>query len=487
MTTTELSRLEAQLNASEEAERVRAAKALGTLATPEALAVLAARLEVPDRLTVIAAIMDALAAAGPTARPTLERLHEHAESDDARRRLKQVLETVDSTGTAGGTATDHIGPDQSAVTSPVRKRSPDMLRPVPWGLREALLGEVVAQFPEVVPALLTLLAGITAASSGPTNARALAAVVGTAVFDGWWIAWAWVFSLRKFHLDLSAWGFRRPRLSILWLVPLAVVASTVVEAIWGGFVHVPRSSLERQFPHTALGITLVVVGACILAPLFEEVFFRGFLFQGFASWRGALWGAVISSALWSAGHAELALFVPFFVIGLLQCWVFRRGGSIWTNVAVHVDDQRARRRHLGALNQIVSTGVTEALRTSSVVCGDRTLEARRNDACQAHGLPVKRKEACAGLEQEPLSSSSSAVAAQAITQGGPGTSRLGRRRAGHRPRLLVCRCAFGPPQARWLATARPAHRRRRGRRSCALSSPSAGRDASSGNNGNGAS
>jgi membrane protease YdiL (CAAX protease family) len=30
-----------------------------------------------------------------------------------------------------------------------------------------------------------------------------------------------------------------------------------------------------------------------------------------------------------------AVFVSLFVNGLLLCWVFRRGRSIWTNVAVH--------------------------------------------------------------------------------------------------------------------------------------------------------
>ena len=80
---------------------------------------------------------------------------------------------------------------------------------------------------------------------------------------------------------------------------------------------------------------LLVIGACVLAPLFEETFFRGFLFQGLASWRGALWGAVISSALWSAIHLEPAVFIPLFIDGLLLAWVFRRNGSLWANIATH--------------------------------------------------------------------------------------------------------------------------------------------------------
>ena len=333
----DLPRLAAQLNAADEADRLRAAVALGGLRTPEALAILAARLEVPDTWPVVEAVMGALVSAGPAAKSTLERLCERSESSDARGRLQQVLQVLESTGEAGAATTGHAGSRQSAAAArPGRRpRSSTRLDPVPWGPRDSLLGVVVAQFPEIVPALLAMLAGVTAASSAPTDARAIAAVVGTLVFDSWWIVWAWVFSLRKLHLGPSAWGFRRPRLSILWLVPLALAATIVVDVVYGSFVSLPQSGAMSRFPHTAAGLVLLVIGACVLAPLFEETFFRGFLFQGFASWRGAFWGAAISSALWSAGHFEPALFAPLFVDGLILCWVFRRNGSIWANIATH--------------------------------------------------------------------------------------------------------------------------------------------------------
>ena len=81
-----------------------------------------------------------------------------------------------------------------------------------------------------------------------------------------------------------------------------MAATIVVDMVYGSLVSVPPNWIVSRFPHTTLGFGLLVIGACVLAPLFEETFFRGFLFQGLASWRGAFWGAVISSALWSAGH-----------------------------------------------------------------------------------------------------------------------------------------------------------------------------------------
>lgn len=253
--------------------------------------------------------------------------------------------TVESQGDAGRAAPDlsrleaQLLADGAAPhladTPPEHAPRPTKPSPrVPWGLRETLLGLVVAQFPQFVPVVLVLIAGAGAAAA-PTTSRAVATVVGTILYDGWWIVWAWVFSLRKFGLKLSAWGFCRPRLSIIWIVPLVVIASLTMELIYGRWVHVPQEAVASRFPHTLTGLILFAVGACVLAPLCEETFFRGFLFPGFASWRGPVWGAIISSALWSAGHRELALFVPFFLIGLLLCWAYRRGGSIWTTIAIH--------------------------------------------------------------------------------------------------------------------------------------------------------
>jgi membrane protease YdiL (CAAX protease family) len=329
--------LVARLDARDMNERIAAANALGSLGSPEALAALAARLETPDRQEVVEAVMRALAAGGPETRPALERLRGLSESLDARLRMEQVLRSLDVAESADGPAKGELArqADEEAAPAPPRRRSRRALEPAPWGARDALLGLVIAQFPEIVPALITLLAGVTAASSAPTTARGVAAVVGTLVFDTWWIIWAWVFSLRRFSLRLSAWGFRRPPLAILWLVPLAVVISTAVAVVYGSFVSVPQGRAMGQFTHSMSGLVMFVVGACVLAPLFEETFFRGFLFQGLATWRGALLGAALSSALWSAGHLEPAAFVPIFVDGLLLCWVFRRSGSLWTNVAVH--------------------------------------------------------------------------------------------------------------------------------------------------------
>jgi membrane protease YdiL (CAAX protease family) len=213
---------------------------------------------------------------------------------------------------------------------------------VPWSAATALLALAVA----VVGVLLLVLAlGLTGAASAqeaesPTSAGALSALVSTVIIDSWFVGVAWWYSLRRFALSAASWGFRRLERRSLLLVPvalvLAYVAGVIYTAVYSQLLGPPpEQTILRDFPRDAPGIALFAITAIVAAPLFEETFFRGFLFQGFARSWGPAAGAVVSSGLFALAHQQLSVFVPLFALGLLLAWVFYRSGSIWTNIALH--------------------------------------------------------------------------------------------------------------------------------------------------------
>jgi membrane protease YdiL (CAAX protease family) len=73
----------------------------------------------------------------------------------------------------------------------------------------------------------------------------------------------------------------------------------------------------------------------VIAPLFEETFFRGFLFPGFARSWGLLLGAIASAAVFAFSHQQLDIFVPLFALGLALAWVYHVSRSIWGSIALH--------------------------------------------------------------------------------------------------------------------------------------------------------
>ena len=77
-----------------------------------------------------------------------------------------------------------------------------------------------------------------------------------------------------------------------------------------------------------------IVGA-IFAPLVEEIFFRGFLFQGFRERYGWVAGMLLSAAIFAIAHLDLVVLIPTFILGCLLAYVFHRSNSIWPGIILH--------------------------------------------------------------------------------------------------------------------------------------------------------
>jgi membrane protease YdiL (CAAX protease family) len=80
----------------------------------------------------------------------------------------------------------------------------------------------------------------------------------------------------------------------------------------------------------------LLLAGIVVAPVVEELFFRGFLYAGLAqrySWRKA---AVISSALFALIHLQPLAIVPIFLLGYLFAYLYERSKSIWPAILMHV-------------------------------------------------------------------------------------------------------------------------------------------------------
>jgi membrane protease YdiL (CAAX protease family) len=137
-----------------------------------------------------------------------------------------------------------------------------------------------------------------------------------------------------------AWhfGFTRPRLgpavgwslvAILSYVALTLVYTLILQPDSGD----PIETGDRY--GTLIGTCVIIV---IVAPIAEEIFFRGFLYRILRG-RMGLWPAlVIDGALFGAIHLTsggplaVALIAP---LGFLLCLIYERSGSLYPCIALH--------------------------------------------------------------------------------------------------------------------------------------------------------
>jgi membrane protease YdiL (CAAX protease family) len=81
-------------------------------------------------------------------------------------------------------------------------------------------------------------------------------------------------------------------------------------------------------------VWLFIVGG-IIAPIVEEIFFRGFLFQGFRQKYGWMPAVFLSSAIFGAAHLDPVSLIPTFVLGCVLAYVYHRSNSVWPGILFH--------------------------------------------------------------------------------------------------------------------------------------------------------
>jgi membrane protease YdiL (CAAX protease family) len=85
---------------------------------------------------------------------------------------------------------------------------------------------------------------------------------------------------------------------------------------------------------------MVAVAAlvAVVAPMAEELFFRGYFFTALRNWRGLWPAAIITGLVFGAIHAgssPAGFLAPLALLGFLLCLLYERTGSLYPCIALH--------------------------------------------------------------------------------------------------------------------------------------------------------
>lgn len=138
-------------------------------------------------------------------------------------------------------------------------------------------------------------------------------------------------------VGLKTFPLKQWKLIVVWTFNLIVVsiALVIVMSFVGiGTANSKTESLQSQM--TFLNFTIGFISAAIISPIYEEIFYRGFLYRFFSSRYGILSGMVISSTIFTIVHIPTFNTLPVnFVSGLVFSWVYQRTGSIIPSILIH--------------------------------------------------------------------------------------------------------------------------------------------------------
>ena len=156
------------------------------------------------------------------------------------------------------------------------------------------------------------------------------------LFVGAALALAWsTLKPRAWHF-----GIRRTR---LWpTVGLAALAFGLILGFEIGYVEllgVDETNVDEIGDDSVIGGIAVALAVIVVAPVSEEIFFRGFFYRALRS-RLRVWSAsLIDGLVFGSLHFEspdTAVILPVIaVFGVGMCLVYERTGSIFAVIAIH--------------------------------------------------------------------------------------------------------------------------------------------------------
>ena len=212
--------------------------------------------------------------------------------------------------------------------------------PKPWGLPAVLLALVI-------PAGLFVPGLFLDTPDDLSTGEIVASLVGTLVLkDALFIGIAAGFAIWRYRLGWDALGLR-PFDRNLWWWPFvaaagalaAVMAYSAVLIAFGAEQAAPQQEDLEEILGDRAVLPLAALAVVFVAPLSEEVFFRGFIFAGLIRPFGPAGAMVASGLLFGVFHVtgvdSLGVVLPFSLIGALFAWLYYRTGSLWPAVATH--------------------------------------------------------------------------------------------------------------------------------------------------------
>ncbi len=197
-----------------------------------------------------------------------------------------------------------------------------------------------------------IVVAIVAGAAGGSISHASPAVLlfEDLVFDLSFVVSAVYFARLQGSTSPADFGYRR----IGWKLGIgaflaAAVSYYVVTDIYAALVNLHGSDkLPSQLgvSKSAAALAGAAVFVCVIAPIAEELFFRGFIFGALRHWRitvagrdlGTWLAAIVTGILFGLAHtgsASSQYLIPLGFLGFVLCLVRWRTGSLYPCMALH--------------------------------------------------------------------------------------------------------------------------------------------------------
>jgi membrane protease YdiL (CAAX protease family) len=122
-------------------------------------------------------------------------------------------------------------------------------------------------------------------------------------------------------------------LSLILIFIISFVYVLILQKVLG--IDAPASKIDELVASGKVSGNIIIIVTAVIAPLCEEVYFRGFLYPAFRKSFGVVIGIFLSSIVFAAAHLDIYSFFPIMIIGWILAFMYEKTKSIFPAIFLH--------------------------------------------------------------------------------------------------------------------------------------------------------
>lgn len=156
----------------------------------------------------------------------------------------------------------------------------------------------------------------------------------------------YVFNKKYYFNSFESLGFKKGSvvhmiaISILAYISYFVVMTVVLFSTIEYNYYLPGIGEQEAhlplFGTSIVGALILAIIAVFIAPILEELLFRGYVLSTLNKYYSSTIAIIISAAIFAGIHIEFQVFIPLFILGILLGYLRNSTGNIYYSITFHM-------------------------------------------------------------------------------------------------------------------------------------------------------
>lgn len=121
-------------------------------------------------------------------------------------------------------------------------------------------------------------------------------------------------------------------IKFILFIPLLFLISFIIQYVLPEY---KQQEIVLNFKSTLLEDKGILIHVLVIAPIVEEVIFRGYMYRILKSKIPIIFAMIVSSTLFSLVHYNVLSYILLFVLSIFLTYIYERNGSIICPIIIH--------------------------------------------------------------------------------------------------------------------------------------------------------